>query len=457
MTRLDLSKTLTREEVNKIAKESKFKQREGGKIDPYDFLLTLVYRFSGPISPALRLITSLLKKHVSRSGVHQRYTERGSLFFRECLQLLLLKRTFEWCPLKVKALEPFKRVLVFDSTGWELSSHLKSIFPGFGGCASKAGLKIQLGFDYKSGALVLLEETKGTKTDQEYSRKIADTVEKGDLVLFDLGYWAFLAFQKIIKKGGYLLSRFDTKVNIWMVKEGEHIKVSLEGVLKAQTADSAEMDVIIGNNEKGFIKVRLVAFRISEELANIRRNKLYANAKKKGRIPKEKNLYFCNWSMYITSAPQELVDSRMIRSIYRVRWCIELIFKSWKSILKIHISNVRKNHHRFKCELYAKLIFAVIVHSIHHHLQAYVWSLKRKEISFYKLWSFIVSKVELIHEGLRTSTEKFSDIINSLFKRMIKTCEKHHQPSRKTTLQLMEEMIGDIKTQKINLIDYYAH
>ena len=133
----------------------------------------------------------------------------------------------------------------------------------------------------------------------------------------------------------------------------------------------------------------------------------------------------------------------MVRSLYRVRWCVELIFKSWQSILRMHLSNVRKNHYRFKCELYAKLILATIVHATHHNLQSYLWHKEKGEISFYKLWVFITSRAESFHEAIRKSMRIFSNKMNSLFESMIQNCKKYHQPSRKTMLQRIDEMHGD--------------
>lgn len=153
----------------------------------------------------------------------------------------------------------------------------------------------------------------------------------------------------------------------------------------------------------------------------------------------------------MTNASEEIVPGEMIRSIYRIRWCVELIFKSWKSILRMHQSNVRKNHYRLKCELYAKLILAVITHTIHHHLQHSLWNKERREISFDKLWKFIVSRSESLHEAIKESMETFSHKVNSLLGKMIKDCEKLHQPSRKTTLQMIDEMLGDSLPTKINL------
>jgi hypothetical protein len=47
--------------------------------------------------------------------------------------------------------------------------------------------------------------------------------------------------------------------------------------------------------------------------------------------------------------------------------------------------------------------------------------------------------------------EMFSQKVNSLLGKMLKDCEKLHQPSRKTTLQMIDEMLGDSLPTKINL------
>lgn len=107
--------------------------------------MTLVFRMSQVLPPALSLIISFMKTKVSRSGLHQRFTEKASLFFRRCLQIIMIKRLMETAPLKSDLLERVNRVLVTDSSSWDVSAHLKDIFPGSGGSASSANCKLQFG------------------------------------------------------------------------------------------------------------------------------------------------------------------------------------------------------------------------------------------------------------------------------------------------------------------------
>lgn len=444
MKRLDLSKIITPKEVYKIARETKFVQRAGGKIDPYDFLMTLVFRLATSTPPGLRLIASLLNKRVSREGVHQRFTDKAALFFKRCLQLIMLGRIMKAQSIPTKQLEAFNRVLVFDSVSWDICPRLKDIFAGSGGSASEANCKVQVCYDYKSGSVLLAEDMKGTIPDQRWGKNIGSFIQEGDLALTDLGFWSFEMFHDIDSGDGIFVSRFNTQVNIWKIINDEYKKLELVAILKKQLTNSVEIECLIRGKKNEVLKIRLIAFRVPEEIANLRRKRLKDQAKRKRqKPPTQKSLDLCDWSIFVTNGSQELISGEMIRSIYRIRWCVELIFKSWRSILRMHLSNVYENQYRFRCELYAKFILAVIVHTIHQHLHFYVWNKQKKEISFYNLWSFIISRAQSFHESIRKSMKSFSNMVNSLFTEMIKSCEKYHQPSRKTTLQMIDEMIGD--------------
>ncbi len=166
MEKLDFSKIITPNEVYKVARETKFVQRAGGKINAFDFLMTLVFRLATSNPPALELITSFLNTYVSHSGVHQKFTEKATVFFRRCLQMILLKRMLESELISIELIKPFNRILIFDSSSWDISPQLKNIFPGAGGSASDANCKIQFCYDYKSGSVILLDDMEGTIPDQ---------------------------------------------------------------------------------------------------------------------------------------------------------------------------------------------------------------------------------------------------------------------------------------------------
>ena len=435
----------------KAAREVGFLKRDGGKIKPFDFLVTLVFRISHSFPAALSLIITFLDRPVSRSALQQKFTEKATLLLKKCLQLVMIKQFMQAKVVATPLLEYFKNVIVIDSSSWDISEKLKDIFPGSGGSASKANCKLQCAYDYKSGSIVLLEDRKGTEPDQKYSQNIVSLIQTGALFLFDLGYWCFNTFYEIASKGAYFVSRYNNIVNFWSSLNGEDIKLDLVNTLQNIQFNSVELEGYIKDDQKCKVDVRLICFRAPKAVADERKRKLRAQAKKKGRIPTKKSLLLCEWSLFITNASGEVIPGEMIRSIYRVRWSIELIFKSWKSILRMHQCNVRNNVNRLKCELYAKLIFAVITHIIHSKLHSYLWNKESRELSFDKLWKFMVSHSESLHKAIIKSLNSFSKQVNSLLEKIIKECEKYHQKSRKTTLQMIDQMVGDSKPVKVNL------
>ncbi len=95
--------------------------------------------------------------------------------------------------------------------------------------------------------------------------------------------------------------------------------------------------VLIGEQQS---RMRVVALAVPQEIANRRR----AIAKKNhdGRcIPTRQRLQLMNWSLFVTNVSSKVWSPSVIARIYRLRWRIEIIFKSWKSHLRLRELNCR--------------------------------------------------------------------------------------------------------------------
>jgi len=424
-----------------------FVKRISGKIDPYEFLLTLVFRTVTSVPVGLGILTSLLNLLVSREALHQRFNERTEKFFGACLALILSKRLLSGSQIETGLMGMFPEILIIDSSSWKISEKLEWIFPGCGGSGGKAGCKLQFCYDYLTGEFQLLDAMEGKLPDQKYTRNLPAIMSKGAIVIFDLGYWAFDTLFDILQKGSFFLSRLNTRVQLWEKNGDTYTAVDLVKTLKNCTEQGIEVELYLNKGDK-FVKVRLVGYRVPEETANIRRMKARRNSQKKGHTASERTLFHCNWSLFISNVDTKKLPGKMLRTLYRLRWNVELIFKSWKSILRMHKTNVRKNAHRIKCELYAKLILATIIHRIHHHLNSYMWNSLKRELSLDKLWKYIQVRIETLHKKMLQGADRFTAYINSLLENIIVVCEKKHQKKRKTTLQLIDEMIGDAQPLK---------
>jgi hypothetical protein len=94
---------------------------------------------------------------------------------------------------------------------------------------------------------------------------------------------------------------------------------------------SIDMDVCMNNAER--TPVRLVAAPVAEEAANLRRMKLKRDTN--GHAPSAQLLALASWAIFITTIPRQQATFTQLLDIYGLRWRIEIIFKAWKSNLKL--------------------------------------------------------------------------------------------------------------------------
>ncbi|MGI0010724.1 MAG: transposase, partial [Nitrosopumilaceae archaeon] len=111
--------------------------------------------------------------------------------------------------------------------------------------------------------------------------------------------------------------------------------------------DSVRFEVYLGSEKD--IKVRLVICLLPDQEVEKRLRKAAKNNKKKARKPLSKEYKArAALNLFITDTTPEQIATDSIWPVYRLRWQIELIFKVWKSICKIH--EVKKvKQHRLEC------------------------------------------------------------------------------------------------------------
>jgi len=416
-----------------MAKVTGFIKRKR-KFSAFEFVLLMVVGQMSMVHPSLSGMVEAVRAKISRVALHLRFTAQAAEFLLACLKMVL---EYSVCPARItpSALDVFKRVHIFDSSSWDINPSLKQVLPGSGGGASDANCKLQAGYEYKSGSLGFFAVTEGIKPDQAYSNRLVDFVEKDDLMLTDLGYFKLSVFQALTAKGVYFLSKL--LIGTTLRNAGTSEKIDLGATLRSFVGNILEMNVIMGN-DKHHVPCRLIGLRVTKQVANARRRKLRKEAEKKGRTPSKNHLALCNWTLFVTNASSEILPINIVLSLYRLRWQIELIFKQLKSVLRVHSSNTTKEY-RLKCEIYGKLIMAVLIHGIHSSLNANMWTTRKMEISFDKLYKRIQERAFSLLQNMlltvATAVKHFLREINCLAIACIKT----RQPSRKTTLELLED------------------
>ena len=385
--------------------------------------------------PSLAGMIDAIKVKMSRIALHERFTPAAVDFLKKCLCFLLQQRIAQACPIETKLLQPFKRVLIVDSSSWDVSDKLRGVLPGSGGMASSANCKLQAAYEYKKGELAFLDVTPGTVPDNRYTNHLPDMVNKKDLVLMDQGYFKLKAFNGIIQKGAFFLTRF--LVSTGLADPKTMVPIDLEKQLSKLQDNSCEMDVIMGSRAAAQLRCRLVCLRVSQQVADERRRRMRKQARKKGRGVSKRHLALCAWTLLVTNVPEKWLPLEMTRALYTLRWQIELLFKQLKSILRIHQSNTTKEH-RLRCELYGKLIAAVLIHRIHAAVNVTLWNTQRREVSMDKLYKRIQERAFSLLGLMLHSLTKAVIYLRKEIGRVLKHCLKNHQPSRLTTLEMLD-------------------
>ena len=158
------------------------------------------------------------------------------------------------------------------------------------------------------------------------------------------------------------------------------------------------------------------------------------------------HLALCNWTLLVTNVSSKDLPVKMAWQLYSLRWQIELIFKQLKSVFAIHRSHTR-NLSRLRCEIYGKLIFAVLIHRMHALVNNLLWKTFQRELSFDKFYKRIQERAFAILHLLLLSVRKAIEYLAVEIPKVLKNCLKLQQHSRKSTL---EKLIENIKRSPCN-------
>jgi len=197
-------------------------------------------------------------------------------------------------------------VLMIDSSIITLSVDAQRKFPGTGS-GSKAGIKWHACFDLFSGQLKWFKLT----ASKVHDRKCFPDVKmiKGKLIIFDLGYFDYRLIFELMRASAFFLCRLKTNsvVTIKEVVSGLSIDCVGKPLLSSCDLTTSKGNVIEAVIEK-----------------NIGKNNL--NCRAIGFWNSDEKCY--HW--YLTNL---FISASIIYSLYRLRWQIELIFKSCKNSL----------------------------------------------------------------------------------------------------------------------------
>jgi methyl-accepting chemotaxis protein len=193
----------------------------------------------------------------------------------------------------------------------------------------------------------------------------------------DLGHFNLSCFESMARNQAYFLSRYLARVG---VLTPDRQSIDLLKWLQSACNPVLDQPIRLGKQKKHQLSCRLVAFRLPQQVAEQRRRKAKANAKRRGQTVSRATLALLDYAIYVTNVPENMLSARQVACLYRVRWQIELVFKLWKSYAGLReFAQMRRE--RVLTELYARMIGLVLTHFLVAPLRMPEGALTNREIS----------------------------------------------------------------------------
>jgi hypothetical protein len=378
---------------------------------------------------------------VTKQGVNERFNESAVRLLKKLLQDQLqgqLTNVVERESLS-PLLKPFSAVKVKDSTRFQLPAHLRKDYPGSTGASSGAGLHIQFEFDVLSGKVIDLDLTDAMQQDNTDAKQKVSTIEPGDLILRDLGYFSLSVLEHIDREKAYFITRRYTNMLLHDVDSGKQVNYdALYSRMKDQGISFVELPVRTTNN----LNLRLIVEMLPQEQVDRKLAKAKIQAGKKGGSGRLTQKYrsMARLNMFLTNVPTESISGEDVRKLYRLRWQIELCFKGWKSFYNIdHVKEMKK--HRFECYLYGKLLILMVNWEIAMTYRAFLLRFRGKPLSILKFLKATSRNTAALTKALLIGGRALGQHLESLYQSSTKMlCEKkkdHTAPLEEILLSIL--------------------
>lgn len=173
--------------------------------------------------------------------------------------------------------------------------------------------------------------------------------------------------------------------------------------LLSQLKKHGQLDINVLLGQRCKVGVRLVAVRIPEDVAQMRRRKLRQNSNRR-MSPTKDHLALLGWEIFLTNVDDKIWTAQMVCDVYGLRWRIEIIFKAWKSHFKMNGLPLRGSKNQIKVIVFARLIFIVLFQNLFWNpWRGYIHKTTDRKLSLLKLASFITqhfwSIINLLSQG----------------------------------------------------------
>lgn len=332
-------------------------------------------------------IGNISGKAISKQAIFDRMNEASVSFAKEIFSEAMnakLKAAIE-----SKLFKSFKRVLLQDSTTLSLPDCLVNHFPGnVSKGRQKAVARLQCIINIAKMQWLYLSLDAYTKNDQSASGLVLPLLRKGDLLIRDLGYFVLDVLQLIIEKKAFFISRLKYGITIY---DGRGKEINWKQLCKANRI----IDRKIFTGKEHQIPVRIILIPLPSKVVEQRIRKAKKDRDK--RLNHSKDYYvWLKYNVFITNVESETLSSKEVARAYKIRWQIEILFKSWKSggdlqqVLHERCTNI----YRVKTSIFLLLMFfCLVMQKIFLTYNNQIMKKYNKQLSLVKLLPYIVGNL----------------------------------------------------------------
>lgn len=384
---------------------------------------------------------------IAKQSIDERFNKEAVAFVLEILKEILERQLSK--VICHEFLPQFNRICIKDSTRFNVDNRLKNDFRGSGGNfeSGKACVCIQYEYDLRSGKILDLNVTSGTRNDFVDASETKSKINKTDLILRDLGYYNLSVLNYFVGEGAFFISRLNTSTLIYDVGQTEKLDFkALYDKMQKLKLKSFEKQILLGKKQK--VQYRLIITIVPEKVYEQRIRKVDKSNKENGWKTSDDYKARCRFNLFITNIPVENISHEEIILLYRLRWQVELMFKNWKSVCAIHRIQPMK-YERFACLLFAKLILIVLNMQIIRNLQEYHFKMTKRLLSENKCFKTLQTSFSLLKSIWKENKQKSG---KNLMKLIDVFSSNHWKEKRKNRRNLIE--IINIFTCKSNYYEY---
>lgn len=424
-----LQKAFSKEDLDGLARYTGFVQKER-KLTGHSFAQLCIQGVSqeGLAASLTELCGTAqsLGVEMVRQSLDGRFTAAAAAFMEavlgRCVRMSLGEQ------LGLLTMGGFTGIYLQDATLWQLPPRLSPLFRGSAGGASGAGIKVDAMFELTAGDWKL----------QFKDAASADTgaallsVPRGSLWLRDLGYFQLGDLGRIHAQGAHFVSRYKSNGLLYPA-EGRGPALDLPAcAARLREGECLDLQLLAGKDVR--LPVRFIMQKLPKKAADAKRQRLRQEARRKGRAVTQGQLDLCGVSMYVTNLLKGQWPPQQVAAIYAIRWQIEVMFKTWKSILKVGRACPMKPC-RFLCLLYGQMVWALLNCKLFSWFKVIVWNGCRAELSELKGMKILATQSALLKEALaKNSGALFREYLRGCYSALCRLAIKHPRKNNESIL-----------------------